>query len=171
MSTVPTKYQPTPEKYEQKQWLYEQYWGQLLSQNEIADETPVSRKKIRMEMDKHGIPSRATGCNHDQANPFAGFYNPTETPPAPENTQQDHRTEKQELREKQSHERPELSEEPVQPKHDDKDWLYEQYWGELKSQREMAKEVECSQKTLANRMDEFGIPTRGTKSDPLAGFR
>jgi hypothetical protein len=96
MSTVPQKYQPEPAQYEQKDWLYQQYWGQLKSQNEIAAEVECSRKKIRMEMAKHGIPTRETGCNAKQANPFAGFYNPTEQPPAPENTQQDHREPKNE---------------------------------------------------------------------------
>lgn len=94
--SVPQKYQPEPKRYEKKHWLYEQYWGQLLSQNEIADTVEVSRKKIRMEMDKHGIPTRSTDCNHDQANPFSGFYNPTERPPAPENTQIDDRGPKDE---------------------------------------------------------------------------
>jgi len=87
MSNVPEKYQPEPKRYEEKDWLYQQYWGALKSQHEIAEQTPVSRKKIRMEMAKHGIPTRARECNHEQANPFSGFYNPTEQPPVTENTQ------------------------------------------------------------------------------------
>lgn len=83
-------YAPEPEKYEQKQWLYEQYWGQLKSQNKIVAGLDVSRKKIRMEMNEHGIPRRTESAAHPQSNPFEGFYGPTESPPAPENTQKQH---------------------------------------------------------------------------------
>lgn len=85
---TPTKYQAETRYYEQKDWLYEHYWGQLKSQNEIADQIEQSRKKVRMELDRHSIPTRGENWNNSKANPFAGFYNPDEIPPAPENTRQ-----------------------------------------------------------------------------------
>lgn len=46
---------------------------------------------------------------------------------------------------------------------DDKAFLYEQYWGELKSPREIMKMdcVNCSKKLIIKNMRKFGIPTRG----------
>lgn len=93
--TTPAKYVPTPEEYEQKGWLYEQYWGELRSENEIAADLPVSRSKVRTELDRHGIPRRGVGAAKGNHNPFEGFYGPRETPPAPENTQQYYDEDKQ----------------------------------------------------------------------------
>jgi predicted DNA-binding protein YlxM (UPF0122 family) len=81
---VPEQYQPTYEKYEQKEWLYEQYWGQLNSQREIAEKVNVARTKIRMELDRHGIPLREMGCSAGTQSPFRGFYNGDENVPTNE---------------------------------------------------------------------------------------
>lgn len=84
--SVPAKYQPEPKKCEKKQWLYEKYWGELLTQEECADRADVGRKKIRMELDKHGIPTRKRGCGKGNQSPFRGFYNADENAVATEDS-------------------------------------------------------------------------------------
>jgi hypothetical protein len=61
MSTVPQKYQPEPKRYEQKDWLYQQYWGELKSTVEIAEQAEVNRATIRKRMEQFGIPRRPSG--------------------------------------------------------------------------------------------------------------
>jgi len=78
MST-PAKYRRTPDKYEQKKWLYQQYWGQLKTQREIADQCSVTRGTVGQYLRKHGIPQREVG-NDGESNPFKGFYRHAATP-------------------------------------------------------------------------------------------
>jgi len=92
---TPEKYTPDPEKYEKKCWLYQQYWGLLKSQQDVAAMTDVTRKKIRNELDRHGIPTRGRKFGNANANPFAGFYNADEQPPAPDQTRGHYDPEKQ----------------------------------------------------------------------------
>lgn len=82
---TPERYVPTDEKWRQKDWLYEQYWQQLKSAPEIAQETPKSEHAIRRLMDKHGIPRRKSNYNRDNTvSAFAGFYNDDEATRADE---------------------------------------------------------------------------------------
>lgn len=48
---------------------------------------------------------------------------------------------------------------------DDKAFLYEQYWGELKSVRAIAKMdcVNVAKRKIKEQLNEFGIPTRGKR--------
>jgi len=76
MTTVPEKYQPSKRQYEQKEWLYEQYWRELLPMRELAQKADVSHWLIRKAMEKHGIPRHADNWTQDNnVSPFAGFYN------------------------------------------------------------------------------------------------
>lgn len=87
MSDVPEKYQYDPEPYEQKDWLYEQYWGELRSTWEIEREFPVNRNKVRRELIQHGIPRRSTAAGRPQTDtsPISGFYFPDERVPMVDN--------------------------------------------------------------------------------------
>jgi hypothetical protein len=50
---------------------------------------------------------------------------------------------------------------PDDQPYDDKDWLYEQYWGTpWRSAREMAKACDTSRGTIQGRMEQFGVPKR-----------
>lgn len=72
---VPAKYQPEPRQYEDKKYLQEQYWGQLKSVREIADENGVSPTTIKDRLRRHGIPSRVDGYTRENSvSPFTGFY-------------------------------------------------------------------------------------------------
>lgn len=60
---VPEKYQAEPRKWEQKDWLYEQYWGEeMRSIAEIAEECGLHRKTVTKQFRQHGIPIRED-CN------------------------------------------------------------------------------------------------------------
>jgi len=68
-------YQPEPRKWEQKEWLYKKYWGELLTQREIADLVDVHRTTIRKQMQEFGIPVRSVGWRvEDEGSPVSGFY-------------------------------------------------------------------------------------------------
>jgi len=72
---TPEKYLPDPRQYEDKAWLYEQYWGELRPVREIADDCNVGHAAVREQMVEFGIPRR--GGNYTRENtvsPFAGFY-------------------------------------------------------------------------------------------------
>lgn len=60
-------------------------------------------------------------------------------------------------------------------RYEDKSWLYQQYWGQLKSTVEIASVVDITDQTLRHKMERFGIPRRHphweTYSDPCYGFR
>jgi len=72
---TPKRYRAEPKQYENKDWLYEKYWGKLLSQQEIADEADTHRTVIRENMNEHGIPTRADGYTRDNCmSAFSGFY-------------------------------------------------------------------------------------------------
>jgi len=58
MNKTPDRYVPESRDYEQKDWLYEQYWGHLRSSREIADQCGVSHDTIRNTLREHGIPIR-----------------------------------------------------------------------------------------------------------------
>jgi len=175
MSSVPDKYQPEPKRYEQKDWLYQQYWGALKSQNEIAEMIAQSRKKIRIELDKHGIPTRGEGWNNPKANPFAGFYKPHERAPAPANTQQSYQdTPLSEDGYHQDWYLPMWLVEDGDPRRleDRKEWLYQQYWGELNSTVEIADKAKVNRATIRKRMEQFGIPRRPSGyTDPIAHYK
>lgn len=57
-SETPQRYVPETRIWEKKDWLYEQYWGEMKSSIEIAEKTGVSYERILTKMDEHGIPRR-----------------------------------------------------------------------------------------------------------------
>lgn len=77
------RYTPEPRQYEDKQWLYQQYWGELRTLTAIADECDVSHPTIARQMRAFGIPRRsdAAGRAATDTSLFAGFYNSGEYPP------------------------------------------------------------------------------------------
>jgi len=76
-NTTPEKYRPEPRKYEQKDWLYQQYWGEMKSTIEIAEGVAVTQRYIVDLLDEHGIPRRHPG--HEAAGePLKGFRAPDE---------------------------------------------------------------------------------------------
>lgn len=80
MVEVPSKYQADPRPYEDKQWLYEKYWGQLKPLSEIADRCGVSRRQLNKYCEKFGIPRRHSFYRpNNSVSPFRGFYS-TDSP-------------------------------------------------------------------------------------------
>lgn len=78
---VPERYQPDPRPHESKERLYELYWGQLLSQSEIATELDVGKHAIQEQLCEFGIPRRVTEYTRDNAvSPYTGFYRGTPKP-------------------------------------------------------------------------------------------
>lgn len=78
---TPAKYQAKPRKHEQKDWLYEQYWGQLRSMRDIADEFDIDASAIRKGLRMHGIPSRPNRWTMDNTvSAFTGFYDDEAAP-------------------------------------------------------------------------------------------
>jgi len=59
MSATPTRYVPTDRQYTDKSWLYEQYWAELRSIEEIATLSSVSASTISRQLHRHGIPVRS----------------------------------------------------------------------------------------------------------------
>jgi len=47
-----------PENYRDKEWLYQKYWNEEMSQSEIADVCDCSDETIRRWMERHGIEKR-----------------------------------------------------------------------------------------------------------------
>lgn len=45
----------------------------------------------------------------------------------------------------------------------EKEWLYERYWGEMKSTHEIADEAGVNPRSIDYRMKELGIPTRSRR--------
>lgn len=79
--TTPSKYVAEERDWEKKAWLYEKYWGELLTQKEMAEDQGVSRGAIRQELESHGIPSRPNGWSRDGSKPpWTGFYEDERTP-------------------------------------------------------------------------------------------
>jgi len=77
MTETPKKYQANTRNYEQKNWLYQKYWGELLSVMEMAKQADVveSHRRITEQMERHGIPRRVDGyTDENSVSPFAGFY-------------------------------------------------------------------------------------------------
>lgn len=68
-------YEPEPRDWEQKSWLYEQYWGKKLGSSEISDKVGISGHTIRKKLTELGIPRRVAGYERDNnISPFTGFY-------------------------------------------------------------------------------------------------
>jgi len=79
--TTPERYRPEPRKWENKDWLYEQYWGQLRSTEAMAEDTDTCGQIIRETMDELGIPRRDEACHgRSRVGPFNGFYNGDDGP-------------------------------------------------------------------------------------------
>jgi hypothetical protein len=76
MGTTPQKYLAEPRDYEDKHWLYEQYWGEeFLSQRTIAENCGVSKAVIKEQMHEFGIPRRPDGYTQGNSmSAFSGFY-------------------------------------------------------------------------------------------------
>lgn len=75
---VPAKYQAEPRQYEDKEYLQQRYWGQLMTVREIADECNTSHGQVIEAMARHGIPTRTKGYQENNCvSPFAGFYRDT----------------------------------------------------------------------------------------------
>lgn len=59
---------------------------------------------------------------------------------------------------------------------EDKHWLYEKYWGEKLTMKEVAEEGDSSKQTILSKMKELGIPRRTNRHmknntvSPFAGF-
>jgi hypothetical protein len=70
---TPAKYRATQRTYEDKDWCYEQYWGEMRSLTDMAEECGVTYDTIKRQMDEFGIPRRRSSC---QAGP--GEYDPRE---------------------------------------------------------------------------------------------
>lgn len=73
--TTPDKYKPEPRKYDQKHWLYEQYWSKFHSTYEIAKMVGVSADTIKRRLREFGIPRRDQSYRADgNVSAFSGFY-------------------------------------------------------------------------------------------------
>lgn len=89
-------YEPEPRVWENKQWLYEKYWGEFLSARSISDEVDSSPRVIREQMEEFGIPRRPRGYKNDgTVSPFAGFYNEDEASRSDEKDRSRFKEEKQ----------------------------------------------------------------------------
>lgn len=78
-------YKPDPRDWEQKEWLYQKYWGELIPVKEIAELTDVKTRAIRDQMDEMGIPRRPRRFEAGgTVSPFSGFYNEDEVSQADE---------------------------------------------------------------------------------------
>jgi hypothetical protein len=80
MSQTPERYRANDRHCEDKAWLYEQYWGEILSLRTIADKCDVSHQMIAEQLEKFGIPKRTDNYNkHNSVSAFSGFYHNTAT--------------------------------------------------------------------------------------------
>lgn len=71
---TPEKYRAEPQKWKQKDWLYEMYWGKLSTTREMAEKCDVSsHRHVREQLVEHGIPRRPRGFAASHS-PFTGFY-------------------------------------------------------------------------------------------------
>lgn len=76
MTETPARYVPEKRQYEKKDWLYEQYWGELLSATEVAEKVDVERRTILRKLRDKGIPRRPIRYRPETpTSPFTGFYN------------------------------------------------------------------------------------------------
>lgn len=68
-------YEPEPRDWERKEWLYEKYWGEMQSLDEMDEDYGVGRETITSKMDEFGIPRRERAyTSGNTVSPFAGFY-------------------------------------------------------------------------------------------------
>jgi hypothetical protein len=73
--STPARYQAATRKYEDKDWLYEQYWGEMLTIAEIAEQCDEGcPKHVREAMIDFGIPRRSSEAYDDSKSSFRGFY-------------------------------------------------------------------------------------------------
>jgi hypothetical protein len=73
--TTPEKYIPENRDWREKDYLYQQYWGEMNSATEIAEENGVGQSAVLRRMKELGIPRRPQRYWHGNAvSPFAGFY-------------------------------------------------------------------------------------------------
>lgn len=92
MTEIPSKYVPNKRQWEDKEWLYEQYWGQMKSLRSLSEAVDVGTRAIKEQMDKYGIPTRGKEFKPENTtSPFTGFYRDT---PA-QTTEKDYTTEDQ----------------------------------------------------------------------------
>lgn len=76
------KYTPEPRDYEQRDWLYERYWGEMMPMQEIADEADVSKDTIKRNLRDAGIPGRTRRFRRSNTiSAFRGFYGDKESVP------------------------------------------------------------------------------------------
>lgn len=75
MTETPQRYIPETGNWENKEWLQEKYWGEMLSAEEIAEECDRSKSVILKNMRELGIPRRVGEYQRDNSvSPFTGFY-------------------------------------------------------------------------------------------------
>jgi hypothetical protein len=79
---TPDKYKGEKRKYENKEWLQQQYWSEMKSKKEIAALCKVgSTKEIGKAMREFGIPRRPPEAHQEVVSNFRGFYRAHENPP------------------------------------------------------------------------------------------
>lgn len=61
---TPDRYRASTRRYERKSWLYERYWADVLTVEQIAARTDVSAQTIVRRMDELGIPRRPPKACH-----------------------------------------------------------------------------------------------------------
>lgn len=68
-------YEPKSRITDKKHRLYEEYWGNLKSAKEIADENDVYSRLVRDSLRDFGIPLRPRKYGRNNSiSPFTGFY-------------------------------------------------------------------------------------------------
>jgi len=75
MTETPQRYIPETGNWENKEWLQEKYWDEMLSAEEIAEECDRSKSVILKNMRELGIPRRVGEYQRQNSvSPFTGFY-------------------------------------------------------------------------------------------------
>lgn len=78
---TPAKYRATARCYEKRSWLYERYWSDVLTVEEIAARTDASTQTIIRNMEAHGIPRRPpSACHCETPEDVATVYRDTSAP-------------------------------------------------------------------------------------------
>jgi len=67
-------YAPPKREWNEKHWLYKQYWGEVKTVAEIATSVDVSRQTILRTMDEKGIPRRPPTADCDDPHDVAQSY-------------------------------------------------------------------------------------------------
>lgn len=63
MAETECKYHAEKPEWEHKDWLYEHYWGRMLSLEEMAEKCNASQRTIGCSMKRLGIPRRGNRWN------------------------------------------------------------------------------------------------------------